>query len=459
MTGDRPKGKTVTAAGRSAPVGPDAARTARRQPLADRYARVRAATERLASPLTPEDCQAQSMTEASPVKWHLAHTTWFFETFVLQPHLAGYEPYHPTYSYLHNSYYNAVGDRIARGERGLMTRPTLDETLAYRGGIDGAVRRLLADADADAEGRAIVEPVIELGLQHEQQHQELILTDVKHLLSRNPLRPVYRPRPEDEAGSVGELVFIPFDGGVHEVGHDEADGVGGFTYDNEGPRHRVFLEPFGIADRPVTNGEFIAFIAGGGYERPELWLDAGWATVRAEGWRAPLYWEAREGRWWQFTLGGMRPVAEDEPVTHLSYFEADAYARWAGKRLPTEFEWEAASRSIPEEGIAGNFVEAERFHPAPLREAEPSAGSGATPRGMFGDGWEWTSSHYSPYPGYRAAAGGLGEYNGKFMCNQFVLRGGSCATPISHIRHTYRNFWPPQTRFQFTALRLAEDRS
>jgi len=434
-------------------VGPTAARPLDAEQSPDWYAAVRAASDRLAAPLSAEDCQAQSMPSASPVKWHLAHTSWFFETFVLEPHVAGYALYHPGYSYLHNSYYNAVGDRIARPERGLMTRPTLEEINRYRRHVDRAIEQLFDRAD-DGQ-RARVDPLIEIGLHHEQQHQELICTDVKHLFSRNPLRPIYRDRPRDEGEPVGAPGFIPFDEGVYAIGHEGA----GFAYDNEGPRHRVYLEPFAIADRPATNGEFIAFIEDGGYARPELWLDAGWATVQAEGWAAPLYWERREGRWWQFTLAGMQPVVESEPVTHVSYFEADAFARWAGRRLPTEAEWEAAAGRIGAEQIAGNFVETERYHPAPLgRGAGPTGADRAAPRRMFGDGWEWTSSHYSPYPGYAAAPGALGEYNGKFMCNQFVLRGGSCATPISHIRHTYRNFWPAETRFQFTGVRLAEDR-
>jgi len=423
------------------------------QSLADRYREVRSFSDDLAAPLSPEDCVAQSMPNASPVKWHLAHTTWFFETFILEPHSQGYRTFHRQFSYLFNSYYNAVGDRIARPNRGLMTRPSLEQVARYRRHVDRAIQALLKDADRDT--RREIDPLLEMGLHHEQQHQELICTDVKHLLSHNPLRPVYRDREAGPDADVGEARYIAFDGGVYEIGTDDATRVGsadaGFAYDNEGPRHHVHLRPFAVADRPVTNGEFLAFMEDGGYERHELWLDMGWAIVNEQGWRAPFYWERRDGQWRQFTLAGMQQVSPGEPICHLSYFEADAFARWAGKRLPTEAEWEIAARHQP---IEGNFVETGRFHPI----TPPAASNGRRMRGLFGDVWEWTQSHYSPYPGYRPPEGAIGEYNGKFMCNQFVLRGGSCATPVSHIRTTYRNFWPPETRFQFTGLRLAEDR-
>ena len=417
--------------------------------LVDQYRAVRGATETLAAPLSPEDCCVQSMTDCSPTKWHLAHTTWFFEAIVLGPHLAGYRDYHPQFAYLFNSYYNTLGERVARPSRGLMTRPSLDEVYAYRRHVDRAMEQLFDTAD-DALGQT-VDPLITIGLNHEQQHQELLLTDVKHLLAQNPLGPIYQDRNSGKALKLRPVEWMTCPGGVHTIGHAGE----GFAYDNEGPRHEVLLRPFALASRPTTNGEYIAFVEDGGYREPTLWLDAGWAAVNEHGWEAPGYWQKRDGQWWQFTLAGMQQLIETEPVTHLSYFEADAFARWMGRRLPTEAEWEVASRAIPDEAIAGNFAETRRYHPATV-----VAGEHATaPAGMFGDVWEWTQSHYSPYPGYRAEPGPLGEYNGKFMCGQFVLRGGSCATPVSHIRRTYRNFWGPDKRFQFSGVRLAEDRS
>lgn len=422
-----------------------------RSRLQARYTEVRSFTERLAAPLAVEDQVIQSMPDVSPTKWHLAHTTWFFETFVLLPHLAGYRAYHPDYGYLFNSYYVLAGERHCRARRGYLSRPTVAEVLAYRAHVDRAVGDLLSDAGPDRLARAA--PVLELGLHHEQQHQELILTDIKHVLASNPLRPAYRPS-RDAAGQAaasqppgpGEVDWIEFPEGLAWIGWAGP----GFAYDNEGPRHRVYLNAFQLAFRPVTNGEYLAFMDDGGYRRPELWLSAGWAAVEANGWTEPFYWEKRDGRWWHYTLDGMREVREDEPVSHLSYFEADAYARWAGARLPTEAEWEVAAESVP---IAGNFVESDRLHPEPL------TGPGGEPglQRLYGDVWEWTRSPYSPYPGYEPAPGALGEYNGKFMCGQFVLRGGSCATSVTHIRRTYRNFFPPDACWQFTGLRLARD--
>jgi ergothioneine biosynthesis protein EgtB len=380
------------------------------------------------------------MPDVSPAKWHLAHTSWFFETFVLKPSDPDYRSRHPQYDYLFNSYYNAVGERHCRAQRGLLSRPTVADVYRYRADVDAEMRALFERLEGEALEQ--IAPVITLGLHHEQQHQELLLTDIKHVFSVNPLHPVYRPDNRG-AGSAPPLEWVSFPEGVAWIGHDGA----GFAFDNEGPRHRVFLNAFALASRAVTNGEYIAFIEEGGYRRPEWWLSAGWNTVREKGWDAPLYWEKRDDGWWSFTLSGMRPVDPAEPVCHVSYFEADAYAHWAGARLPTEAEWETAARSMP---VQGTFADAMPAHPAP-------APQGPGLRQMYGDVWEWTRSAYSPYPGYTPDAGALGEYNGKFMCGQYVLRGGSCATSESHIRPTYRNFFPPDARWQFSGLRLARD--
>ena len=410
--------------------------------LSARYPAVRAATERLALGLSAEDCAIQSMPDASPVKWHLAHTTWFFETFVLEPGLEGYRAFDPAYRYLFNSYYNAVGDRHPRLERGLLSRPVLDEVLAYRRHVDDAMERLFSGAPG---ARAMAE-LIELGTHHEQQHQELILTDLKHLLSRNPLRPAYQKpwpltpvRPRKRA-------WIAHQAGLVETGYAGP----GFCFDNELPRHRSWLEAFRIAADPVTHGDFVEFIEDAGYRRPELWLSAGWDAVNARGWQAPAYWERRDGSWHTFTLHGMVPVDPHTPVCHVSFYEADAYARWASARLPSETEWEVASRQA---SLEGNFLENGALHPLALREDVPAG----KPAQMFGDVWEWTRSDYAPYPGFRTAEGAVGEYNGKFMSGQFVLRGGSCATPANHIRASYRNFFPPEARWQFSGVRLARD--
>jgi ergothioneine biosynthesis protein EgtB len=408
----------------------------------DRYHAIRTQTERLCAPLVPEDYVVQSMPDVSPTKWHLAHTSWFFETFLLGPHATGYQAFNPHFAYLFNSYYVTVGDRHCRQNRGLLSRPTVAEVYAYREHVDRAVERFLQTARAPQ----LVElaSVLEIGLHHEQQHQELMLTDIKHVFWVNPMRPAYHPEPARAVGAVPPMRWIKFDEGMHWVGHDAE----GFSFDNETPRHRVFLGSFQLGSRLVTNGEYKRFIDDGGYRRADLWLSMGWATAQHEGWAAPLYWIEQDGQWHNHTLFGLRPVIDDEPVCHLSYFEADAYARWAGARLPSEFEWEVASRSAP---IEGNFVESGRYHPAPLSEDREGL------RQMFGDVWEWTRSAYLAYPGYQPPAGALGEYNGKFMCNQFVLRGGSCATPRSHIRRTYRNFFPPDARWQFQGFRLARD--
>ena len=380
--------------------------------LARRYPEVRRDTARLALPLGAEDCALQSMPDASPVKWHLAHTTWFFETFVLERFARGFRAFHPQYRFLFNSYYNAVGEQYPRPQRGLLSRPDLDEVRRYRAHVDGALAALLAGPTLTDEALGLVE----LGLHHEQQHQELILTDAKHLLSLNPLAPAYGADAPHPLADAAPLAWRAFEGGEAEVGHDGA----GFCFDNELPRHRVLLAPFELASRPASNAEVLAFVEDGGYRRPELWLSEGWALAQAQRWEAPLYWRSIEGAWHEYTLAGAQPLDAARPATHLSHYEADAFARWAGARLPTEFEWEHAARDA-------------------------------------GEVWEWTSSSYGPYPGYRPASGAVGEYNGKFMSNQYVLRGGSCATPAGHLRRSYRNFFPSYARWQFSGVRLARD--
>ena len=420
--------------------------------LADAYHQVRRWSETLCQPLATEDFVVQSMPNASPIKWHLAHTTWFFEVMVLKPHLEGYLSPNPEFEYLFNSYYNSLGEQFPRPSRGLLSRPTVDEVREYRDRVDQRILDLLDGADDLTT--ATVRPILELGLHHEQQHQELMVTDLKHLFSRNPLHPIYRPETPVVRTSVPQLEWESFDGGLREIGVDPGDG---FSFDNETPRHRVFVEAYEIASRLSTCGEYLDFIADGGYERPELWLSDGWATVRSEGWKSPLYWHREGGEWCQYTLAGLRAVRPEEPVCHVSLYEADAYARWAGARLPTEAEWEVAAAEVPSRSSAGsdgdgqaNFVEDGHFHPRAL------SGTG---HGQFlGDVWEWTRSSYSPYPGFRLPEGPLGEYNAKFMSGQNVLRGGSCATPRSHIRLTYRNFFAPETRWQFSGIRLARDR-
>ncbi len=417
--------------------------SAEQQSMLDRYSRVRGFTEELARPLAIEDYVVQSMMDVSPTKWHLAHVSWFFETFVLRPYLRGYNPLNEGYAYLFNSYYVQAGERHCRDRRGYISRPTVEEVYAYRSYVDEHMEELIQTAD---EATWIqIAPPLEIGLNHEQQHQELILTDIKHVLSVNPLRPVYQESAPPPPRLAPPQDWVYFDEGVFEVGHDGT----GFAYDNESPRHRTFLEPFLLSTRLVTCGEFIEFIDAGGYERPELWLSMGWATVQEKGWTEPFYWEKQEDTWWHFTLGGMQPVNPDAPVCHLSYFEADAFARWAGARLPTEEEWEMAASIVP---VKGNFVEKGYRQPITADDAE----DGLLLQ-MYGDVWEWTRSQYEPYPGFQPAPGALGEYNGKFMCNQFVLRGGSCATSETHIRPTYRNFFPPEATWQFTGVRLARD--
>jgi ergothioneine biosynthesis protein EgtB len=416
---------------------------ARQEALARRYERVRRFTEGLCQPLVAEDYVIQAMPDVSPPKWHLAHTSWFFEAFVLASASPGYQSPHPAYAYLFNSYYVAAGERHDRPKRGLLSRPTVDEVYRYRGHVDQHMAAFLEGLGGDE--LETWSPVVELGLHHEQQHQELLLTDLKYNFACNPLRPAYiTPDTPRRAQAVSALRWVSFAEGVYRIGHDGQ----GFAFDNECPRHRSFVEPFQLASRLITNAEYLAFMADGGYERPELWLSMGWDTAQREGWKAPLYWEQRHGAWWVMTLAGMQPVQEAEPVCHVSYYEADAYARWAGARLPTEVEWEVAATPL---SVEGNFVEQQTFHPAPVSQTDPAVPLAQ----MFGDVWEWTQSHYSPYPGYTTAPGALGEYNGKFMANQFVLRGGSCATSGSHIRPTYRNFFPADARWQFMGIRLA----
>jgi ergothioneine biosynthesis protein EgtB len=410
--------------------------------LADRYPEIRHFSEALCAGLEPEDLVAQSMPDASPVKWHLAHTTWFFETFVLQRFAERYQSFHPTYGYLFNSYYNAVGRRHARPLRGVLTRPTVREVLGYRQSIDEAVLRLLEKIEGPEREKAL--RILEIGLHHEQQHQELILTDLKHLFSLNALAPAYRDPPSNGDAAAAELGWVALPAGVRSIGHRGE----GFAFDNETPQHRVFLEPYALADRLITNSEFLEFMGDGGYRRPELWLDLGWTTLQREGWEQPFYWRRRDGGWCEFTLGGERELVPHEPVSHVSYLEADAFARWAGARLPSEEEWEVACRGMV---VDGNFVETGRLHPA------RAPGGERLVQQAFGDLWEWTQSSYAPYPGYRPAEGALGEYNGKFMCNQLVLRGGSCATAQAHLRPTYRNFFYAPDRWQFSGIRLAKE--
>lgn len=419
-----------------------------RMELRQKYQHVRALTEELCGPLQTEDYVIQTMPDVSPTKWHLAHTSWFFEAFLLAEHQPAYSSPDPLYSYLFNSYYVQIGERFHRPHRGLLSRPTVEEVYAYRRHVDEAVLALL-DA-ADEELLAAVQSIVTLGLNHEQQHQELLLTDIKHVLSVNPTHPVYAhsvvgsPSERRNETSVSPMDWIRFEGGLREFGYAGE----GFFYDNERPRHQAYVQPFVLASRLVTAGEYIEFIEDDGYRRAELWLADGAAVVEADGWSAPLYWERIDGRWHHFTLRGWEAVDPAEPVTHVSLYEADAYARWRGVRLPSEFEWELASDGIE---IAGTFVDSALFHPASC------AGLNDELQQLYGDVWEWTRSPYAPYPGYVPPPGAVGEYNGKFMSSQMVLRGGSCVTSHDHMRATYRNFFPPQARWQFMGIRLAHD--
>jgi ergothioneine biosynthesis protein EgtB len=407
-----------------------------------RYNAVRERSLALSEPLSDEDCGAQSMPDASPIKWHLAHTTWFFETFILERMEADFKPFHPAFRVLFNSYYNGIGEKHPRPQRGLLTRPARGEVVAYRLDVDARMQRLFA-LELDAATRAQLESLVTLGLEHEQQHQELMLTDVKHLLAQNPLLPEYvQTEPMGADGGAGALEWVDFDGGLTEIGYNGD----AFCFDNELPRHRQYVAPFALASRLVTNGEYLAFIQAGGYESPALWLAEGWDWVCNQGLRMPLYWQQDEatGQWYEFTLFGQQPLDLARPATHLSLFEADAYAHWIGARLPTEAEWEYAAQHLQLP------VETGELHPA------AAAGQGgASLQQMYGHCWQWTSSSYAAYPGYETAPGALGEYNGKFMLNQYVLRGSSCVTPQGHARASYRNFFPAGARWQFTGIRLA----
>jgi ergothioneine biosynthesis protein EgtB len=414
-----------------------------------RFEHVRAHTESLAAPLSPEDQTVQSMPDVSPTKWHRAHVTWFFETFLLAEHESGFSPFQDQYWFLFNSYYESLGPRYSRPDRGLVTRPGAHEVGDYRRNVDARVRELVEGLD---EGTlAKLAPVIELGFHHEQQHQELLLMDIKHVLSRNPLQPVYagtRRAPSEP----DDLGWVEVEGGLVEVGHQGE----GFSFDNELPRHRQWLEPYRLADRLVTNGEWLEFMADGGYTRAGLWLSDGWARVNAEAWRAPFYWVEHDGVWLEHTLHGTWPVDPGAPVTHVSFYEAEAYATWAGKRLPTEAEWEHAV-VVDGQGDAahagGNLADQQAFHPA---AAPAQAPPGSRLRQVYGDCWEWTSSAYHPYPGFHPPEGAIGEYNGKFMSNQMVLRGGCALTPPDHARLTYRNFFPHAARWAMSGVRLAD---
>jgi len=412
--------------------------------LAERFVATRRLTEALAAPLSAEDQTVQSMPDVSPTKWHRAHTSWFFETFLLVPSLPGYEVFHPDFGFLFNSYYEGVGPRFPRPQRGLVSRPGIVEIADYRRHVDAAMC-LLLDRAPGAEAVELLD-LVELGIQHEQQHQELLLMDIKHVLSRNPMLPAYAERAARAPGRAGPTSWTTHPGGTVPVGHTGD----GFGFDNEFPRHLVHLEPFALADRTVTCGDWLEFVDDGGYRRPDLWLADGWATVLAEGWDAPLYWSdpGDAGAWREFTLAGDAPVDPLVPVSHVSYYEADAFARWAGARLPTEAEWEVATLARPAGGPTANLLDLDALHPGPV--------SGPT-SAPFGDVWQWTASAYSPYPGFVAAAGAVGEYNGKFMVNQYVLRGGSCLTPADHARATYRNFFPPAARWAVAGLRLARN--
>lgn len=399
------------------------------------FDKTRSQTEALTASLEIEDMVAQSMPDASPVKWHLAHTTWFFEEFILRPHDAAYQSHDDRFAYLFNSYYMQAGPRYKRASRGLISRPTVREVIAYRAGVTEAIQRMIDAGSAPLD-------LVELGCHHEMQHQELLLTDLLHLLSHNPLWPAYKAPSPNALAEAAPLTWISCPGSIQEIGHDGDD----FAFDCETPRHLALLQPYLLASRAVTNAEWIEFIADGGYQTPEIWLSDGWGAVEREDWEAPLYWRAREGEWQAFGLRGLQPVDPDAPVVHVSYYEADAYARWAGKRLPTEAEWEVAA---PADAQAGNFLESGMLRP------RPAAGTGLAQ--MAGDVWEWTSSAYAAYPGFKPAAGAIGEYNGKFMANQYVLRGGSAVTAAAQMRPTYRTFFYPHQRWQMLGLRLAAD--
>ena len=401
--------------------------------LENRYRQIRQISEQICHPLAIEDYTIQSMPDVSPPKWHLAHTTWFFETFVLLPHLPGYTVFDRQFGYLFNSYYEAVGARHPRHQRGLLSRPTVAEVYRYRAHVDRSMGTLLSDTAIDTD----LANLINLGLHHEQQHQELLLTDIKHILALNPLHPVYRDDLKlHSAPNCQPFEWLKYPGGLYSIGHQGDE----FAFDNESPSHQTYLQDYQIGNRLVTNGEYLEFIQAGGYQESKYWLAEGWMTVQSQQWQCPLYWEQIDDQWWVMTLGGLKRLDLNEPVCHVSFYEADAYATWRGRRLPTEAEWEIATVNMPQ---VGNFLDSDKLHPT----------SGT--HQFFGDVWEWTQSAYLPYPGFKIAEGAIGEYNGKFMCNQMVLRGGSCVTSADHIRPTYRNFFPPSARWQFSGIRLA----
>ena len=402
--------------------------------LLDRYQQVRQVSEKICQPLAIEDYTIQSMPDVSPPKWHLAHTTWFFETFLLVPYLPGYTVFHPQFGYLFNSYYEAVGARHPRHQRGLLSRPTVAEVYRYRAHVDRAMMELLCLVQHPDLADLLI-----LGLHHEQQHQELLLTDIKHILALNPLHPIYRDDLQPPTFTDSTFQWLKYSGGLYSIGHQSDE----FAFDNESPRHQTYLQDYKLGNRLVTNGEYLEFIQTGGYQEAKYWLAEGWATVQAHQWRFPLYWELIDNDWYVMTLGGLQRVDERKPVCHVSFYEADAYATWKGKRLPTEAEWEIATIDLPQ---TGNFLDSDYLDPTPANNLHHQ---------FFGDVWEWTQSAYLPYPGFQIADGAIGEYNGKFMCNQMVLRGGSCVTSANHIRPTYRNFFPPSTRWQFSGIRLA----
>ena len=409
--------------------------------LENTYTRVRQQSENLCGPLEIEDYGVQTMAQTSPPKWHLAHTSWFFETLLLKPLLTGYREFQPVFAHLFNSYYDTLGSYYPRPERGHLSRPTVVEVYHYRDYVDEHMLHLLSAGESEQQSEIITRIV--LGLNHEQQHQELLLTDIKHNFANNPLHPIYRETRSTPSPQAKPMQWLEYEGGITEIGHAGT----GFAYDNEMPRHKAYLNDFSLASRPVTNAEYIEFIESGAYLEPELWLSDAWMLVCEKKWQAPLYWQRIDGDWWHMTLGGLQRVDNHAPVCHISFYEATAFARWAGKRLPSEHEWEMAAADIP---ITGNFCETGQLQPA------AAAGETALLQ-MYGDVWEWTQSAYSAYPGYRQARGALGEYNGKFMSGQMVLRGGSCVTASDHIRASYRNFFHPGERWQFSGLRLAED--
>ena len=445
------------------------------------YQSVRKVTEELCEPLEIEDYVVQTMQCVSPAKWHLAHTAWFFEQFILMPYMKDYERLNKEYEFLFNSYYNAIGPQHCQAKRGFISRPTVKEVYAYRKYVDDKMHELLNRCDEQLAKE--IKDLIVIGINHEQQHQELLLTDIKHVFSSNPLLPIYCSLKNDDYNNstIHNLSWIDFSTEIEEIGKNRSDGLSplktiyrhsdldkfiqshdglvartllsnGFCYDNETPRHKCYVGDFSIADRLVTNGEYMGFIEDGGYQRSELWLSLGWNQVQTERWRHPIYWYQVDDVWMQYTLGGSKVVEPNEPICHVSYFEADAYARWAGCRLPTEQEWEVAMSDC---SVKGNLLENGQYHPQSLTKPEDKKHKNKIYQ-AYGDTWEWTNSAYMPYPGYTATSGALGEYNGKFMCNQQVLKGGSCATASDHIRKSYRNFWSPETRWQFTGIRLAK---